>query len=334
MVSSKSLTPPLASAMDVSNPSPLPDLSIVVPAHNEEGNIEETIIAIMHEVNRLKVSTEIIVVDDGSSDDTFNISSGLGMRFPVTALRLSRNFGKEQAISAGLMASTGKIVAIIDADLQEPISYLEEMLEHLKNGYEMVYAVRGNRDDESLRKRVFTKTFYKLLTMGSDVIIPHDARDFRVMNRNVVDALCDLPERNRFMKGLYGWIGFKTKSVSIEMKQRSSGRSKFGFSALFRLALTGITSFTDFPLRVWTGIGSALALLSILYGLWIFAKTIIWGVDTPGFATITVAIFFLGGIQLISIGVIGEYLARVFTEVKGRPGFIVAQVSRPKKLDK
>ncbi|MEH6834395.1 MULTISPECIES: glycosyltransferase family 2 protein [Falsihalocynthiibacter] len=311
----------------------LPDLSIVVPAHNEEGNIEQTINAIMSEVVRLNISTEIIVVDDGSADATFKTASNMGQHFPVSVLRLSRNFGKEHAISAGLSASTGNIVAIIDADLQEPISYLEEMLGELKNGYEMVYAVRGNRDDESVPKRLFTSAFYKLLSMGSDVVIPQDARDFRVMNRNVVDALCALPERNRFMKGLYGWIGFKTKAVPIEMKQRTSGRSSFGFSALFKLALTGITSFTNFPLRVWTGVGSVLAILSILYGLWIFAKTIIWGVDTPGFATITVAIFFLGGIQLISIGVIGEYLARVFTEVKGRPGFIVAEISRPENQD-
>lgn len=333
MTTVKTRDPILDSTSAIGGSAALPDLTIVVPAHNEDGNIEQTIHAIMAEVIRLNVSTEIIVVDDGSTDDTFATSSKMGKHFPVSVLRLSRNLGKEHAISAGLMASTGKIVAIIDADLQEPISYLEEMLDLLKNDYEMVYAVRGNRDDESVPKRLFTKAFYKLLSMGSDVVIPQDARDFRVMNRNVVDALCALPERNRFMKGLYGWIGFKTKAVPIEMKQRASGDSSFGLKSLFKLAMTGITSFTNFPLRVWTGIGSALALLSIFYGLWIFAKTIIWGVDTPGFATITVAIFFLGGIQLISIGVIGEYLARVFTEVKGRPGFIIAEISRPKNQD-
>ena len=264
---------------------------------------------------------EIIVVDDGSSDGTFERASEAQVR----GLRLSRNFGKEQAIMAGLSRARGAAIAIIDADLQENADNLVGMYQRFEEGYEMVYAVRKNRDDEPLAKRMFSRMFYGLLSIGSDVSIPPHARDFRIMDRKVVDALLELPEHNRFMKGLFGWVGFRAIDYPIEMAPRKGGSSKFGFRSLARLALTGLTSFTDWPLRIWTGIGFFIAFLSFVYGAWIFTKTLIWGVDTPGFATITVAIFFLGGIQLISIGVIGEYLARVFTEVKGRPGYIVAE---------
>lgn len=312
---------------------PVVQLSFVIPAYNEEENIGETIVRVAAEATRLKQSFEILIVDDGSQDETFSRARDMGRKFPVRVLRLSRNFGKEHAISAGLERSLGQAVIILDADLQEPISYLEEMLRHYDDGYEMVYAVRLHRQDESRAKRIFTKNFYRLLSFGSEFDIPADARDFRLMDRRVVDVLNALPERNRFMKGLYGWVGFRTKAMPIELATRAGGTTKFGFKGLMRLGLTGLTSFTNWPLRIWTAIGSGFALLSILYGLWIVAKTLIWGVDVPGFATITAAIFFLGGVQLISIGIIGEYLARVFTEVKGRPGFIVAEEPSPEAKD-
>ena len=163
------------------------------------------------------------------------------------------------------------------------------------------------------------------MNLGSEADIPADARDFRLMDRRVVNALCDLPERNRFMKGLYGWVGFRSKAIPIELEQRTNGTSKFGFKGLLKLGLTGMTSFTSWPLRVWTLVGMSVAAMSILYGIWIAAKTLIFGIDVPGWSTLAVAVFLLGGVQLISIGVLGEYLARVFTEVKGRPGFIVAE---------
>lgn len=300
-------------------------LSVVIPAFNEEACIGETIRRVSAEATRLCLSHEILVVDDGSADATVPNARAAAAAGPLRVIRLSRNFGKEQAIMAGLHRARGAVVAVIDADLQEPLSALETMLGHHRDGYEMVYAVRACRCDEPRVKRHATRVFYWLMGLGTAAAIPPDARDFRLMDRKVVDALCALPERNRFMKGLYGWVGFRTMAVPIEMRPRQGGASKFGLRRLAALALTGITAFTDWPLRVWTGVGFGLAALSIVYGGWIAAKTAIWGVSVPGWSTLAVAIFFLGGVQLISIGVLGEYLARVFTEVKARPGFIVAE---------
>ena len=309
----------------VPSPKPIPDLSFVIPAFNEAGNIARTVAQVDAHARRLVSSFEIIIVDDGSFDSTFKESRALCAQYPLRVLRLSRNFGKEQAIMAGLERTVGAAVVILDADLQEPLSHLETMLEHRAEGYEMVYAVRAQRRDETWRKRLFTRAFYTLLNIGSDTAIPANARDFRLMDRRVVDALCALPERNRFMKGLYGWVGFRTKAVAIELAPRATGASKFGFAGLFKLGLTGLTSFTAWPLRVWTGIGMTIATCSILYALWIAVRTLIFGIDVPGWSTLVVAVMLLGGVQLISIGVLGEYLSRVFTEVKGRPGFIIAE---------
>ncbi|MCA0041999.1 glycosyltransferase family 2 protein [Celeribacter litoreus] len=312
-------------------PHRVPELSFVIPAFNEEENIAETIRRVDEEALTLVRSYEIIVVDDGSSDTTFERAKMMAADTPLRVLRLSRNFGKEQAIMAGLEASTGESVVILDADLQEPLHHVATMLKHRSEGFEVVYTVRAHREDEPRLKRLFTHVFYKMLNLGSEAEIPADARDFRLLDRRVVDALCSLPERNRFMKGLYGWVGFRSMSIPIELEQRAGGKSKFGFRGLMKLGLTGMTSFTNWPLRVWTLIGMGVAVLSILYGIYIAAKTMIFGIDVPGWSTLAVALFLLGGVQLISIGVLGEYLARVFIEVKGRPGFIVAETHSQKK---
>ena len=225
----------------------------------------------------------------------------------------------------GLLRSVGAAVVILDADLQEPLCHLETMLKHRAEGFEMVYTVRAQRRDETWSKRAFTRAFYAMLNIGSETAIPANARDFRLMDRRVVNALCALPERNRFMKGLYGWVGFRSKAIPIDLEQREDGISKFGFRGLFKLGLTGLTAFTAWPLRIWTSIGISIAACSILYGLWIALRTLVFGIAVPGWSTLVVAITLLGGVQLISIGVLGEYLSRVFTEVKGRPGFIVAE---------
>jgi glycosyltransferase involved in cell wall biosynthesis len=300
-------------------------MSFVIPAYNEAGNIAEVIARVHTEAMRLKLHHEILIVDDGSADATYDTAIAAAQDAPVRVLRLSRNFGKEQAIMAGLGRASGAAVVVLDADMQEPLSCLETMLRHYRAGFEMVYAVRADRKDEPRSKRAFTRIFYKMLSAGSQTRIPADARDFRLMDRRVVDALCALPERDRFMKGLYGWVGFRTIAVPITLEPRRSGTSKFGFARLFRLALTGLTSFTDWPLRMWTGIGMVIACMSILYGLWITLRTIMFGVDVEGWSTLVVAVCLLGGVQLISIGVLGEYLSRVFMEVKGRPGFIIAE---------
>lgn len=307
------------------NLDPVPDLSFVIPAYNEQENIAETISRVAAEAQRLVGNFEIIVVDDGSTDATFLAARSQAKTQPVRILRLSRNFGKENAIMAGLEKTRGAAVVILDADLQEPLHHLESMLAYRAEGFEMVYAVRAHRDDETWHKRAFTRLLYALLNLGSDVKIPADGRDFRLMDRRVVDALCALPERNRFMKGLYGWVGFRSKAIPINLDPRTTGTTKFGFQKLFKLGLTGITSFTAWPLRVWTGIGMLVAAFSIFYGLWIVVRTLLFGIDIPGWSSLVVVVSLLGGVQLISIGVLGEYLARVFTEVKGRPSFIVAE---------
>lgn len=300
-------------------------LSVVIPAFNEQDCIAETLRRVGAEGARLGLVCEIVLVDDGSADETVARACAVDPGCALRVIRLSRNFGKEQAIMAGLQRARGAVVAILDADLQEPIEALETMLARHAEGFEMVYAVRAGRADETRIKRLATRVFYWLMGVGSATAIPPDARDFRLMDRKVVDALCALPERNRFMKGLYGWVGFRSCAVPLAMRPRAGGASKFRLSGLMRLGATGLTAFSDWPLRIWTGIGFGLALLSILYGMWITAETLIRGRDVPGWTTLAVGLFFMGGVQLISIGVLGEYLARVFTEVKGRPGFIVAE---------
>lgn len=301
------------------------EISFVIPAYNEAENIADTISLVHVEATHLRLSHEILVVDDGSLDATCEIAVNAAHDLPVRVLRLSRNFGKEQAIMAGLWRATGAAVVILDADMQEPVSHLATMLKHYRAGFEMVYATRAHRQDESHTKRAFANIFYRLLGIGSRVEIPPNARDFRLMDRRVVNALCALPERDRFMKGLYGWIGFRSIAIPIEVEPRRNGISKFGFLGLVKLALTGLTSFTSWPLRMWTGIGMVIACLALCYGLWITLRTLLFGVDVQGWSTLVVAVCLLGGVQLISIGVLGEYLSRVFLEVKGRPGFIIAE---------
>lgn len=242
------------------------DVSFVMPAYCEADGLADAILTVHDEALRLGLDHEIVIVDDGSQDETYEIAISLMSVAPVRALRLSRNFGKEQAIMAGLQHATGGAIVILDADMQEPLCHLETMLDHYRDGFDMVYAVRAHRDDESFLKRTFTKAFYRLLELGSEVEIPANSRDFRLMDRSVVEALAALPERDRFMKGLYSWVGFRSIAIPIELEPRQKGRSKFGFFALAKLALTGLTSFTNWPLRMWVSVGMAIAAMSILYG--------------------------------------------------------------------
>lgn len=312
----------LARALDLGNA--VPDLSFVIPAYNEAATITETLNRVTLKARSLVAHAEILVIDDGSTDNTPELLQSGHWDVPVRLLRLSRNFGKEQAIMAGLRHTSGKAVIILDADLQEPLHYVDIMLEKYRAGYEVVYGVRAHREDESWLKRRLTSAFYRFLNMGSEVPMPAGARDFRLMDRKVVDALCALPESNRFMKGLYAWVGFRALAIPVELEPRGGGSTKFSFGRLLKLGMTGLTAFTDWPLRMWTGIGMVLALISVLYGVFLAGRTMFLGHDVPGWSTLAVAIFFFSGIQLMSIGVLGEYLARVFNEVKGRPGYLIA----------
>ncbi len=306
-------------------------LSFVIPAFNEEDNIKEVISQIGLEMasHKDKISFEILVIDDGSADNTFKNAINMGENFPVRVIKLSRNFGKEQAITAGLERSRGSAVVLLDADLQEPISYLSEFLRYYEDDYDVVYAVRNHRRDESPLKRILVKVFYWLLSLsyGNKVLIPPDARDFRIMDRRVVNALIQLPERNRFMKGLYAWVGFRSKAVPVELKERANGVSKFGLMNYIYLAVTGITSFTTWPLNLWIIVGFLFTSLSFIYGIWIIIQEVLWGIEGSAFIALTILIFFMGGVQILSIGIIGKYLACVYTEVKGRPNFIISEDS-------
>lgn len=298
-------------------------VSCVVPVFNEEANVIPFVETLQRELQNISQQFEIIVVDDGSRDETL----ARLMQFPkdkhVKVLGLSRNFGKEVALTAGIEHSSGDVVILMDADFQHPIEVIPEFLKHWAAGYDMVYGMRKNRGYESYLKRNFTNAFYWLMQKITKIDIPNNAGDFRLMDRKITHALKQFPERTRFMKGLYAWVGFKKIGVEFEVQDRAAGKSSWGFSKLTELAITGITSFSDVPLRVWGFIGFVISLFSMIYAIYIITVTMIYGADLPGFPTLVVAIMFLGGIQLLSIGILGEYIARIFTEVKQRPKYLV-----------
>lgn len=300
-------------------------ISCIVPVYNEEEGINEFIIALNKTLQALDYSYEIVIIDDGSNDNTGAIVHQYKTQMPLRYVRFSRNFGKEKALSAGLDHAQGDAVIILDSDFQHPLNLIPEFIKKWEEGYDMVFAVRQSRDDESWFKRNCARAFYQFTSKINRINIPANAGDFRLLDRKIVDALQQLPERNRFMKGLYSWVGFKQISIPFEVQPRKSGTSQWSFATLLDLAITGITSFTAFPLRMIALGGVCVASIAILYGLWIILNTLIFGAQTPGWATIVTAISFFGGLQLFAIGVVGEYVGRVFDEVKNRPHYIVDQ---------
>lgn len=303
---------------------PNPMLSVIVPAFNEGGMIATFLEALSEHMAKLTTRYELIVVDDGSRDDTSDHAKQLIGKLPVKLLRFSRNFGKEKAISAGLNHTSGDAVLIIDSDFQHPFDMIPVFLQHWREGYDNVYGVR-DRTDQSFLNRFFARNFYKLNRHLMSIDLPPDAGDFRLMDRKVVEAIRLLPESNRFMKGLYAWVGFKGMGVPYHVQERAAGTSRFNFFKLLNLAITGMTSFSDWPLRIWTVVGIVISFLSVIYGSWVIIDTLVYGNQVPGWATLAVGVFFLGGIQLISIGVIAEYIGRIFTEVKRRPQYLIAE---------
>ncbi|KTD44300.1 glycosyltransferase family 2 protein [Legionella parisiensis] len=298
-------------------------VSYIVPVYNEEAGIAEFITALIDTIKNLGYAYEILIVDDGSQDNTPVIIQQLRSQFTLRCIRFSRNFGKENAISAGLDYAQGDAVILLDADFQHPLELLKQFIAKWEEGYDMVYAVRQNRSDESWLKRTCAKAFYQLTSRINRINIPANAGDFRLLDRKIVKALQKLPERNRFMKGLYSWVGFKQIAVPFEVQPRKTGTSQWNFYSLLDLAITGITSFTAFPLRMIAIGGIGVATLAILYGIWIIISTLIFGIETPGWATIVTTITFFGGLQLFALGVVGEYIGRVFDEVKHRPHYVI-----------
>lgn len=298
-------------------------ISCIVPVFNEEAVIEAFLEKLQKALREMTYRFEIIVVDDGSRDNTVEKVQKLSKDYHIKLLGLSRNFGKELALTAGIEHASGDVVILLDADFQHPIDILPAFLKHWAEGYDMVYGMRKDRESESYLKRNSTRLFYWLMQKITHIDIPNNAGDFRLMDRNIVEALKQFPERSRFMKGLYAWVGFKKIGVLYEVKDRTAGKTSWGFSKLTELAITGITSFSDVPLHIWGFIGFLISLVSLIYAIYIVTVTMIYGADLPGFPTLVVAIMFLGGIQLLSIGILGEYIARIFTEVKQRPKYLI-----------
>ncbi len=298
-------------------------ISCIVPIYNEEALVEEFLRALTKTLKKIKHPFEILIIDDGSEDKTIELIQALRTKLHFRYFRFSRNFGKEKALSCGLDFARGDAVILLDGDFQHPLELLEKFVDEWKNGYDMVYAVRQNRSDESWLKRVCAKTFYQFASKINRINIPPNAGDFRLLDRKIVNALQKLPERNRFMKGLYSWVGFKQIAIPYEVQPRKLGQSSWNFYSLLDLAITGITSFTAFPLRMIALGGIGVATIAILYGLWIILSTLVFGIKTPGWATIVTAISFFGGLQLFALGVVGEYIGRVFDEVKHRPHYII-----------
>ncbi|MCH7389239.1 glycosyltransferase family 2 protein [Acinetobacter dispersus] len=300
-----------------------PFLSCVVPAYNEAENLKKFIPALAQQLEQQNLRYEIIIIDDGSQDDSVVILQHMLEDYPLRIVTLSRNFGKEAALSAGLDYVTGDATLLIDADFQHPLNAIPTMIQLWKDGYDMVYGIR-DRSTESWLKKVFTQGYYHVLNLSSSVDIPENAGDFRLLDAKVVEAVRKLPEKNRYMKGLYAWVGFKSIGIHFTEQQRQYGQSSFNFKALFQLAMSGLTGFSDLPLRLCIYLGALLALFAMSYGVWIIIETMIEGIRVPGWATLAAGMTLLGGIQLLCIGILGEYIGRIYAEVKNRPKYIVS----------
>jgi glycosyltransferase involved in cell wall biosynthesis len=301
-----------------------PFVSVVVPAFNEEANLRRLLPRLAGFLAQRLKAWEIVLVDDGSRDGTEAvIDEWVALCPQFRALQLSRNFGKEAALTAGLEASRGEVVVQLDADLQHPHELLDTMLARWRDGADVVYAVRADRRDESWLKRLGSRAFYRMVRGTERFQLPPDAGDFRLMDRAVVDALLQLPERNRFMKGLYAWVGFRAEPLPYVPAPRAQGASHFSPMRLLRFSLDGITGFTTWPLRVVSVVGAALAALAFLYGGYLTVHYLLHGADVPGWTTVVDLVLLFAGIQMLSIGVLGEYVARIFEEVKQRPLYVV-----------
>ena len=305
-----------------------PLVSAVVPFLNEADTLPALIETVEKELKRLGLPWEVIFVDDGSRDQSLEVVRYELKRKPkirATVVCLSRNFGKEAALTAGIAASNGDVVVPLDADLQDPPVLIGQMLEKWREGFDVVYAVRRKRSGESKTKRFTAFSFYRLMSRLSSTDIPADTGDFRLMDRCVVRALMQLPERSRFMKGLFAWVGFRQTAIYYDRDERRGGRTSWNYWRLWNFALDGITSFSRVPLQVLSICGTSIAAIAMVYGIWLVLRTLIFGIDIAGYASLITAILFLGGLQLIGLGVLGEYLGRVFEEVKGRPLYLVRE---------
>lgn len=304
-------------------------LSLVAPFYNEEAGVKSFFGRVHCALQTLLIDfdLEIVCINDGSRDQTLaELLKAQSMYPGIKVLDLSRNFGKEAALTAGLDHALGDAVIPLDSDLQHPPESIPEMVALWQQGFDVVLAKRINRETDSALQRMTARNFYRFSRRISQVEIPADVGDFRLMDRKVVDAVKSLRENSRFMKGIFAWVGFKTTTVHYTVEPRQHGHTSFNVWKLWNLALEGITSFSTVPLRMWTYIGGLISMVSFVYALYLLIRTLMYGVETPGYASIMIVILFLGGIQLIGIGVLGEYLGRVFSEVKQRPNYIIRSI--------
>ena len=299
-------------------------LSCVMPAHNEAQNLPQVVAQVLNTLRTLSNRVELIIVDDGSRDETVAVVEQLCKQYPeVVLLQLSRNFGKEAAITAGLASAVGDVVVIMDSDGQHPVDLVPQMFALWQQGLDVVYAIRTTRDDQTALHGKLVQLFYTLVNSGNRVKIPPNAGDFRLMDQRVVQALNALPERNRFMKGLYAWAGFKSTAIEYEPLPRIEGVSRFGWRSSIGLAVTGVVAFSTVPLRFLSLLGLLLSLGAFFYGGWVVVEYFYSGIKVSGYATIVVGMMLLSGIQLMGMGILAEYVGRIYEEVKQRPVFWV-----------
>ncbi|MBS0349609.1 MAG: glycosyltransferase family 2 protein [Proteobacteria bacterium] len=306
-------------------------ISIIIPMKNEADGLAILFENLLPDLKSLQKPFEIIIINDGSTDNT--LQKLLAFQKTIPELRIvdfSRNFGKEAAVTAGMAMARGDAAIPIDADLQDPTYLIPAMVAKWEQGYEMVVTVRENRSSDSVAKRWFSSAFYHIFNLFSDIRLIPNAGDFRLFDRKLIDAFLSLPERTRFNKGLFSWLGFKSCLISHSRPERAVGKSKWNYRKLLRFAVDGITSFSAAPLKVFSYIGFLAATLAIIYGLYVVIHTLLYGNKVPGYPSLVVLILFFGGLNMIGIGIMGEYLSRIFIETKQRPLYIIRQLYEPK----
>jgi glycosyltransferase involved in cell wall biosynthesis len=303
-----------------------PVLSIVAPAYNEERNLPAFLAAIVPVLEQIGEPFEIIFIDDGSRDGTLGMLAAAASQDPrLKVISFARNFGKDVALSAGIAHATGKAVIPIDCDLQHPVDLIPQFVAKWREGFEMVVGVRARRDEEGWLRRTASRAYYKLLRAMTSVEIPPNAGDFRLIDRKIVDVIVQMPERHRFMKGIFAWPGFRVASIDFQAARRDRATSsRWSFFRLWRFALDGLFSFTTAPLKLWTYVGALAAFGAFVYLVITLIQTVVFGIAVPGYASLLIVLLFFSGLLLISNGIQGEYIARIFEEVKGRPMYVIA----------
>jgi glycosyltransferase involved in cell wall biosynthesis len=305
----------------------VPDVSLLIPVFNEAEALPFLLRELNQVLGQVNLNFEIIFINDGSTDQTLDLLKNISEKDRrIVVVDLSRNFGKEAALTAGLDICRGRAAIPVDADLQDPPDLIPELIAQWEKGYDVVNAVRRSRREDSRLKRYSAHVFYRALGQLSAINLPADTGDFRLLSRPVIDALKAMPERRRFMKGMFAWVGFKSTDVFYDRKARVAGKTTWNYFKLFNLAIEGITSFSSAPLRLAMYLGLGVACLSMTYAAVVIFKTLVWGESVAGYPSLMVALLFLGAMQLICIGIIGEYLGRVYEESKGRPIYLVKSI--------